>query len=143
MNLDVARAMPADLQVDSTVDQPYTLSVIKLKKNAFLINGHQSWEIAPGKLNKSLIEIARKAFIDKGYEIQFTHIEDEYSAAEEVEKFIRADIILFQTPVYWMSIPWGFKKYIDEVYMAGYGTMFDDDGRTRSDANAKYGSGHI
>ena len=108
-----------------------------------MINGHQSWEIAPGKLNQSLIDIAREKFAGKGYEIKYTHIEDEYTAAEEVEKFLWADIIFFQTPVYWMSIPWGFKKYIDEVYMAGYGTMFDDDGRTRSDPSRKYGSGGL
>jgi len=111
-------------------------------KNVFLINGHQAWEISPGKLNKSLIDIAREKFTDKGYEIKYTHIEDEYNVSEEVEKFLWADIIIFQTPVYWMSVPWGFKKYIDEVYMAGYGTMFDDDGRSRSE-DSKYGSGGL
>ena len=112
-------------------------------KNVFLINGHQAWEISPGKLNQSLIDIAREKFIDKGYEIKYTHIEDDYNVSEEVEKFLWADIIIFQTPVYWMSVPWGFKKYIDEVYMAGYGTMFTDDGRISSDASKKYGSGGL
>ena len=112
-------------------------------KNVFLINGHQAWEISPGKLNQSLIDIAREIFIDKGYEIKYTHIEDDYNVSEEVEKFLWADIIIFQTPVYWMSVPWGFKKYIDEVYMAGYGTMFTDDGRISSDASKKYGSGGL
>ena len=32
VNMDMAWAVPANLQVDSEVDQPYTLSVIKLKK---------------------------------------------------------------------------------------------------------------
>ncbi|NOQ47433.1 MAG: NADPH quinone reductase MdaB, partial [Desulfobulbaceae bacterium] len=113
-----------------------------MSKNAFLINGHQAWEISPGKLNKSLIDIAREKFTAKGYEIKYTHIEDEYNVSEEVEKFLWADIIIFQTPVYWMSVPWGFKKYIDEVYMAGYGKMFDDDGRSRSE-ESKYGSGGL
>ncbi len=112
-------------------------------KNVFLINGHQAWEISPGKLNQSLIDIARERFVDKGYEVKYTHIEDEYNVSEEVENFLWADIIIFQTPVYWMSVPWGFKKYIDEVYMAGYGKMFADDGRTRSDASKKYGSGGL
>ena len=113
-----------------------------MSKNVFLINGHQAWEISPGKLNKSLIDIAGETFTAKGYEIRYTHIEDEYNVSEEVEKFLWADIIIFQTPVYWMSVPWGFKKYIDEVYMAGYGTMFDDDGRSRS-KDSKYGSGGL
>ena len=113
-----------------------------MSKNVFLINGHQAWEISPGKLNKSLIDIAGETFTAKGYEIRYTHIEDEYNVSEEVEKFLWADIFIFQTPVYWMSVPWGFKKYIDEVYMAGYGTMFDDDGRSRSE-DSKYGSGGL
>ncbi len=114
-----------------------------MKKNVLLINGHQVWEITPGRLNKSLIDIAKEIFTAKGYDVQYTHIEDDYSVPEEVEKFLWADIIIFQTPVYWMSIPWGFKKYIDEVYMGGYGKMFDDDGRTRSDPSKKYGSGGL
>lgn len=113
-----------------------------MSKNVFLINGHQAWEISPGKLNKSLIDIAREKFTAKGYEIKYTHIEDEYNVSEEIEKFLWANIIIFQTPVYWMSVPWGFKKYIDEVYIAGYGKMFDDDGRSRSE-DSKYGSGGL
>jgi len=112
-------------------------------KNVLLINGHQAWEVSPGKLNKSLIDIAREVFSAKGCEVQSTHIEEDYDVETEVKKFLWADTIIFQTPVYWMSVPWGFKKYIDEVYMAGYGTMFDDDGRTRSDGNKKYGSGGL
>ena len=111
-----------------------------MSKNVFLINGHQTWEISPGKLNKSFIDLAREKFTANGYEIKYTHIEDEYNVSEEVEKFLWADIIIFQTPVYWMSVPWGFKQYIDEVYMAGYGKLFDDDGRSRSE-DSKYGSG--
>ncbi len=114
-----------------------------MKKTVLLINGHQAWEISPGELNKSLIDMARKVFTTKGYEVQSTHIEENYDTETEVGKFLWADIIIFQTPVYWMSIPWGFKKYIDEVYMAGYGKMFDDDGRTRTDGNKKYGSGGL
>lgn len=44
--------------------------------------------------------------------------------------------------VYWMSVPYIFKKYIDEVYTAGLGEVLcKDDGRTRSDLSKKYGSG--
>jgi modulator of drug activity B len=114
-----------------------------MTKNVFLINGHQYWEISKGKLNKSLIELARNHLIAKDYSVQMTHIDDSYDAKAEVEKMMWADIIVFQTPVYWFSIPWGFKKYIDEVYMAGYGIMFDDDGRTRSEPEKNYGTGGL
>ncbi len=56
-------------------------------------------------------------------------VEGEYDIAEEIEKFKWADIIVFHTPIYWMYLPWGFKKYIDEVYMSAYKVLFDDDGR--------------
>ena len=32
---------------------------------------------------------------------------------------------------------------MDEVFTAGYGTLFKDDGRTRSDLSKKYGSGGL
>ncbi len=114
-----------------------------MKKNVLLINGHQFWEISKGKLNKSLVEFAEKVLTAKGYSVRTTHVDDPYDAKEEVAKFVWADFVIFQTPVYWFSIPGGFKRYIDEVYMAGYGVMFDDDGRTRSDPDRKYGSGGL
>ena len=114
-----------------------------MKKNVFLINGHQYWEISKGELNKSLIELARNYLVAKDYSVKMTHIDDAYDAKEEVEKMMWADFIIFQTPVYWFSIPWGFKKYIEEVYMAGYGIMFDDDGRTRSEPEKNYGTGGL
>jgi len=112
-------------------------------KNVLLINGHQYWEISKGKLNKSMIDFANKVLTQKGYTAKNTHVEDAYDPKEEVEKLMWANFIIFQTPLYWFSIPWMFKKYIDEVYMAGYGIMFDDDGRTRSDPGKKYGSGGL
>ncbi len=112
-------------------------------KNVLLINGHQYWEISEGKLNNSLIELAKKIFIQKEYSVKITNVDDAYKIKEEVEKFMWADFIIFQTPVYWFSIPGGFKRYIDEVYMAGYGIMFEDDGRTSSNPDKKYGSGGL
>ncbi len=112
-------------------------------KNILLVNGHQHWEMSKGELNKSLIELAEKVLTQKGYSVKTTHVEDAYDPTKEVEKLMWADFIIFQTPVYWFSIPWGFKKYIDEVYMAGYGIMFDDDGRTRSEPEKNYGTGGL
>lgn len=114
-----------------------------MNKNVLLINGHQFWEISKGELNKSLIELAKNHLIAKDYSVKMIHIDDAYDAKEEVEKMMWADFIIFQTPVYWFSIPWGFKKYIDEVYMTGYGIMFDDDGRTKSEPEKNYGTGGL
>lgn len=35
------------------------------------------------------------------------------------------------------------KKYIDEVFTAGHGSLYANDGRTRSDHSQKYGSGGL
>lgn len=43
-----------------------------------------------------------------------------------------------------MGVPWIFKKYIDEVFNEGKENgLFINDGRSRSDANKKYGSGGL
>ena len=36
-----------------------------------------------------------------------------------------------------------FQKYIDEVFTEGHGSLYASDGRTRSDASQKYGSGGL
>jgi len=114
-----------------------------MKKNVFIINGHQYWEISKGKLNASLVEFAKDQLEQKGFTVKVTHIDNAYDIEQEIDKFVWADFIIFQTPIYWFSIPWGFKKYIDEVYMAGRGKIFNDDGRTRSDPGKKYGTGGL
>jgi len=114
-----------------------------MSKNVFIINGHQYWEISKGELNKSLVALAKDVLVQNGFSVKTTHIDDDYDVEQEINKIMWADFIIFQTPIYWFSIPWGFKKYIDEVYMAGRGKIFNDDGRTRSDPNKKYGSGGL
>jgi modulator of drug activity B len=114
-----------------------------MSKNVFIINGHQYWEISKGELNRSLVELAKNVLVKNGFFVKNTHIDDDYDVEQEIKKMMWADFIIFQTPIYWFSIPWGFKKYIDEVYMAGRGEIFNDDGRTRSDQNKKYGSGGL
>lgn len=45
--------------------------------------------------------------------------------------------------MWWMGEPWIVKKYIDEVYLAGVGVLFANDGRSRADESLKYGSGGL
>ncbi len=42
-----------------------------------------------------------------------------------------------------MGAPWTVKKYLDEVFTAGHGSLYANDGRTRADASQKYGSGGL
>ncbi len=108
-----------------------------------LINGHQRYEgFAEGRLNQTILETTEKQLTENGHNVKTTIVERGYEVAEELEKYAWADAVFIQTPVYWMSVPYLFKKYIDEVYTAGIGNVLcKDDGRTRSDLSRKYGSG--
>jgi modulator of drug activity B len=72
--------------------------------NVFLINGHQHWEMSPGKLNRTLVEFARETLIGNGYAVRTTHIDDGYVVHDEIDKMVWADTIVFQFPVYWFSM---------------------------------------
>jgi modulator of drug activity B len=110
-----------------------------------LINGHQRYEgFAEGKLNQTILDATEKQLTAAGHEVTTTTVESGYDVAEELGKHKWADAVFVQTPVYWMSVPYLFKKYIDEVYTAGIGeVLYKDDGRTRSDLSRKYGSGGL
>lgn len=114
-------------------------------KNVLIINGHQYYEqVAEGKLTQFYIDNATEFFRQQGYAIKHSVVESNYSIKEELEKFAWADIILFQFPTYWMGVPWITKKYIDEIFSMGKDTVtYVSDGRTRSDASKKYGSGGL
>lgn len=114
-------------------------------KKVLLINAHQRYEgFAEGKLNQTLIDAVKDLLSGIGYEIKTTIVENGFDVVEELEKYKWTDAVFVQTPVYWMSVPYIFKKYIDEVYTAGIGEVLcKDDGRTRSDLSKKYGSGGL
>jgi len=114
-------------------------------KNVLIINGHQRYEgFAEGKLTQHFIDNAKDFFGTKDFNIKETHIEKGYEVKDELDKFEWADYIFFQYPVYWMSVPWITKKYIDEIFSAGVGTVtYANDGRSREDASKKYGSGGL
>ena len=111
-------------------------------KNVFIINAHQPWPFSEGKLNGAMAELAAEELGGRGLEIRTTNMVDGYDVAEELEKHQWADLIILQTPVNWMGVPWSFKKYMDEVYTAGMdGSLCDGDGRHRDDPNLHNGSG--
>jgi modulator of drug activity B len=113
-------------------------------KKILIINAHQYYPYSEGKLTKSLIEIIEKQLASKGYEIKHSVVMNEYDADEEVEKHIWADVVILQSPVYWMGLPWKAKKYIDEVYSEGMeGKLCAGDGRTSTASKKNYGSGGL
>ena len=115
-------------------------------KNVLIINGHQKYDgVAEGNLTKFYIQNAEEFLTKHGFNVQITNIEvDGYTPLDEVEKFKWADYFIIQFPVYWMGVPWIFKKYIDEVFTAGQNNgIYTNDGRSRSDASKRYGSGGL
>ena len=112
-------------------------------KNILLINGAKTFAHSNGQLNDTLTELAQEVLSDLGHQVQVTRAESEYDAKAEVEKFLWADTVIYQMPGWWMGAPWTVKKYIDDVFTEGHGSLYANDGRSRSDASIKYGSGGL
>lgn len=112
-------------------------------KNILLINGAKTFAHSNGQLNDTLTELAQEVLSDLGHQVQVTRAESEYDAKAEVEKFLWVDTVIYQMPGWWMGAPWTVKKYIDDVFTEGHGSLYANDGRSRSDASKKYGSGGL
>lgn len=112
-------------------------------KNILLINGAKTFAHSNGQLNDTLTELAQEVLSGLGHQVQVTRADSEYDAKAEVEKFLWADTVIYQMPGWWMGAPWTVKKYIDDVFTEGLGSLYANDGRSRSDASKKYGSGGL
>ena len=112
-------------------------------KNILLINGAKTFAHSNGQLNDTLTELAQEVLSGLGHQVQVTRADSEYDAKAEVEKFLWAATVIYQMPGWWMGAPWTVKKYIDDVFTEGHGSLYANDGRSRSDASKKYGSGGL
>lgn len=106
-----------------------------------ILNAAFNFAHSKGQLNTSLAEEAKKYLESKGHEVKVTNMQDGYNPDEEVEKILWSDVVILQTPGWWMGLPWGAKKYIDECFV--HGKLYANDGRTRKDPSKKYGSGGL
>ena len=112
-------------------------------KKILLLNGGKQFAHSDGRYNATLHDAA-VAFLDRaGCDIKTTFIDGGYDIEEEVQKILWADVVIYQMPGWWMGAPWTVKKYLDEVFTAGHGSLYANDGRTRADASQKYGSGGL
>ena len=110
--------------------------------NVLVINGHQPYPFAKGKLNATLTERARAVLADLGNENCLTSVAEGYDVEAEIAAHQWADVVLMQFPVNWMGVPWSFKRYMDEVNSVGMdGRMTRGDGRTAEAPNSNYGMG--
>ncbi|MBO9426013.1 NAD(P)H-dependent oxidoreductase [Labrenzia sp. R4_1] len=107
-----------------------------------IINGHQPYPFAEGRLNAALVERAKAFFEDRGDEVRVVETAKNYDTEVEVGNHQWADTIVMQFPVNWMGVPWSFKKYQDDVYTAGMdGRLCAGDGRTAEAPKENYGAG--
>ncbi|EAI4326340.1 NAD(P)H-dependent oxidoreductase [Campylobacter upsaliensis] len=110
---------------------------------ALLINGSKKFGNDGTRLNATLQSVAKEELESKGYKVLETIIDKGYKVEEELKKIKDSHLIIYQMPAWWMGEPWIVKKYIDEVYLAGVGVLFANDGRSRADESLKYGSGGL
>ena len=109
--------------------------------NILIINAGCKVHGQGGTLSKTLVDEAVKTLTGLGHEVVVTDLNNEWDVTDEATKVLAADAIIVQTPGWWMSTPWQFKKYEDEVFCEP--RMQANDGRTRSNPEKKYGSGGI
>ncbi|MCA6942710.1 NAD(P)H-dependent oxidoreductase [Pectobacterium polaris] len=112
-------------------------------QNILLINAGKSFAHSKGELNQTLTDVAASFLRDKGHDVRVTAVDNGYNIEQEIQNYLWADTIIYQMPGWWMDTPWILKKYIDEVFTAGHGSLYASDGRSRSDASKKYGSGGL
>ncbi|RAJ79072.1 modulator of drug activity B [Chitinophaga dinghuensis] len=112
-------------------------------KKILIINAGQEFEHSGGKFNNTITAVTKQFFDTKEeYVAQITNVTEEYDPQEEVKKFVWADVIIYHTPIWWFSVPFGFKKYLDDVFSAGHNTgIYKSDGRSSANPDINYGTG--
>lgn len=111
--------------------------------NILIINGAKKFAHSNGQLNDTLTEVADGTLRDLGHDVRIVRADSDYDVKAEVQNFLWADVVIWQMPGWWMGAPWTVKKYIDDVFTEGHGTLYASDGRTRKDPSKKYGSADI
>jgi NADPH dehydrogenase (quinone) len=114
-------------------------------KNIFIINGAHPFAHSSGRFNKTLFEKTISYYENTAdFEVKYTNVGDTYDPKTEVNKFKWADLIIYHTPIWWFQLPYGFKKYIDEVFTEGHQNgIYKSDGRSSSNPNINYGTGGL
>ncbi|MHA3891371.1 NAD(P)H-dependent oxidoreductase [Acinetobacter sp. GXMZU3951] len=112
-------------------------------QNILIVNGAKQFAHSNGELNNTLTTFALSHLAQHGYTVKVTRTDADYDIQQEISNYVWADVIIYQMPGWWMGAPWTMKKYIDDVFTLGHGTLYANDGRSRSDVHKKYGSGGL
>ncbi|RZL39797.1 MAG: NADPH quinone reductase MdaB, partial [Pedobacter sp.] len=81
---------------------------------------------------------------DNGFELKITDINEAYILEDEVQKYVWADVIIYHFPVWWFSMPYKLKEYVDKVFTVGHRNgMYRSDGRKSENPAINYGTGGL
>jgi len=111
--------------------------------NILIVNAGKVFAHSKGELNTSLASLADEHLRAAGHNVRVTHVDQGYDIETEIQSYLWADTVIYQMPGWWMDVPWILKKYVDEIFTEGHGRLYASDGRSRSDASKKYGSGGL
>ena len=111
--------------------------------NILIVNGAKRFDFAKGELNEHYATTAHELLSQLGHEVSMTKADSDFDPQREITKILNSDVLIYQMPGWWMGAPWTVKKYIDDVFTEGHGTLYASDGRTRKDPSKKYGSGGL
>lgn len=68
-----------------------------------LLNGGKRFAHSDGRLNQTLHDAALVHLDRAGHDLRETFIDGGYDAQVEVEKFLWADVVIYQMPGWWMG----------------------------------------
>ena len=74
-------------------------------KKVLLLNGGKKFAHSDGRYNATLHEAAVAVLDRGGIDVKVSHIDEGYDVAEEVAKFLWADVIIYQMPGWRMCAP--------------------------------------
>ncbi|VTP70072.1 modulator of drug activity B (subunit of NADPH quinone reductase) [Proteus vulgaris] len=105
--------------------------------NILIINGAKSFNFAKGELKELYVNTAYEVLSHVGHTVSVTKADTDFNTQSEITKILNSDVLIYQMPGWWMGEPWTVKKWIDEVFTVGHGSLYESDGRTRTDGGKK------
>ena len=71
--------------------------------NILIINGAKQFEHSNGELNDTLTQFSESHLTTLGHTVQVTRTDSEYDIQAEIEKYLWADVVIYQMPGWWKS----------------------------------------
>lgn len=110
--------------------------------NILVINGAKQFAHSNGELNDTLTTLATNHLTELGHEVQVTRADSDYNAEAEVEKYLWADVVIYQMPGWWMGAPWTVKNILT-MYLRQVMVLFMQTMVVAALMPQKYGSGGL